>query len=358
MEFSDSDISNFLTELIELGGSNEVDRNSEKFIRLVNKDGTTGDVCEIPSGNRTKKLAIYGSQAKDAVIVNPFADGELGDQNNWFYRTRNMLIGGLVAKLILHILETASVDNKDTENTNGSELIKYIGKYAACIDDKMVTEFKKIAKIDKDNDGNKLDEFMKLYYNKRKKICSVRCCLFDESTKGSYVGIRKSTWEPLQQIVLKLLNTSDLKTFNETSSSSAIPTFESFVRVFLNVFDALKDPLKLIDIYVDTTAIRAHLPRLELYYNKAKWCTSCTNFQPKQTSSSSVMPWDYKPVPQSPLTSVQPLSMNSVPANPFASSAPANPFATNFGGNGIMDSLDTPQNKSNITSGNPFVDML
>lgn len=43
MTFSDEDISNFLTELLELGGSNEVDRNSEKFIRNV----ATNEVEEI-----------------------------------------------------------------------------------------------------------------------------------------------------------------------------------------------------------------------------------------------------------------------------------------------------------------------
>ena len=83
MTFSDEDISNFLTELLELGGSNEVDRNSEKFIRNV----ATNEVEEISQGSKSKKLAIYGTQARDVVIVNPFADGDLGNQDNWFCRT-------------------------------------------------------------------------------------------------------------------------------------------------------------------------------------------------------------------------------------------------------------------------------
>lgn len=355
MEFTDSDISNFLTELIELGGSNEVDRNSEKYIR----DVASGEVEELTQGNKPKKLAIYGTQARDALIVNPFADGELGNQDNWFYRTRNLLVSGLVARLMIYILENASVDKKEEDKeTDGSELIKYIGKYAASIDDKMLTEFKKII--------SDLESFIKLYYNKQKKVCEVKCSLFNESTKKMFVGIRKSSWEPLQKIVLKLLGTSDLKTLSEGPSSAAIPTFEAYVKVFLNVFEALKEPLKLIEVYVDTTAIRAHLPNLELYYNKAKWCTSCTNGQlPKNNQTQpTAVPWGQtvSPVPVMPVAMpfvqqvnpyVMPSAVPVMPVNPYAyQQMPQNPYAGS-GTGGMFDPIHVSNNGGR--SGNPFM---
>lgn len=344
MTFSDEDISNFLTELLELGGSNEVDRNSEKYIRNV----ATNEVEEISQGSKSKKLAIYGTQARDAVIVNPFADGDLGNQDNWFYRTRNTLVSGLVIALMKYILENASVDKKEDETaTDGSELIKYVGKYANMIDNKMLTEFNKIS--------SKMEDFIKLYYNKQKKVCEVKCALFNDSSKKVYPGIRKSTWEPLQQIVLKLFKTNDLKTLSEGPSSAAIPTFEAYVKVFLNVFDALKEPLKLIEIYVDTAAIRAHLPNLELYYNKAKWCTSCTNGQiVKPAVPASTTPWGQPvtpvAIPVAPVSFVPPAVQ--IPQPYMMMQMPVNPYAQ-MGSGGMFDPIHVSDNGGK--SGNPFM---
>lgn len=287
MEFSNDQITLFLRELIELGGGNEVDTNSEKYIRSV----ATGDVCEIPQNNQQKKLAVYGTQARDAVIINPFADGELGNmQNMWFYHSRNILMSALLIKIMKHILGIAANANNAKKNAGAKDetVIKYLGKYAVNVDDKMVKEFSTIS-------ANVAD-FASIYYNKAKRRSEFRCVMFLDSAKSSYTNIRKASWEPLQKILLKVLNVKDIKDFTVAPSSAAIPTFESFVNVYLNVFDAIKEPLKLVDIYVDTTAIRGHLPQLDLYYNRAKWCSSNTNIQQAGNTNTSA-PWNSTPGP-------------------------------------------------------------
>lgn len=295
MEFSNDQISIFLKEIIELGNIYEVDTNSEKYIRSV----ATGEIVDIPQNNQQKHLAIYGTQARDAVIINPFADGELGNmQNMWFYHSRNVSLGGLVVKLMHHILSIAANANnaKKKAGTKDEKFIKYLGKYAVSVDDKMVKEFESIS--------SNIKDFMSIYYNKSKRRSELKCVLFLDSTKASYTNVRKASWEPLQEIMLKILGVKDIKDFTVAPSSAAIPTFESFVNVYLNVFDSIKEPLKLIDVYIDTTAIRGHLPHLDLYYNRAKWCSSNTNIQQAADNVGTSAPWNQTPGPVPPTNTV------------------------------------------------------
>ena len=114
----------------------------------------------------------------------------------------------MLAKAVVTVLTIAATANEgeskkkkkdqaevDITDTRAS---KFLGKFALLVDNKMVEEFKTVS--------SDLTDFAKIYYNKSKRRAEFRCTLFNESTKTIYKNkVRVGSWEPLQNIVLKVL---------------------------------------------------------------------------------------------------------------------------------------------------------
>ena len=84
-----------------------------------------------------------------------------------------------------------------------------------------------------------------------------------------------ATWDALRSILLKILGVKELSDYNRTPQSCNIPVLESFTKVFLDIFDNMKEILELCDVKnIDTSAIRTHLNMLDAYHQRAKWCMS------------------------------------------------------------------------------------
>ena len=324
MEFSNDNIISFIQGLIELGGANKVDDNPDKYIRSV----LTGDIATIPMDDGNRKLAIYGSLATDVVIINPFAEGEANTTRaTWFYHSRNILVAALIVKCMTHLIETAirCHDKKYKETKEDHQAMKYLGKTATKIDNKLLTEFKTITES--------LDNFVNIYYNKKDRKCNLNGLLEKDVAQLREIyktsGIRVSSWDYLKSIFHAVVGVKELKEYQITPQSANIPMFESFCYVYLNLFDHMQPVLDLVGIKTDVKELQGHLKYLEMYYQKAKWCASTSSVvskaqtpAPKNTGAAKqiptnvIAPWQYTGMPSMTAASPIPnLNMSRLPAH-------------------------------------------
>lgn len=272
MEFSNENISTFLKGLLEVGGVHKVEDTPDKYVRNV----LSGKIEELPIEAGSRKLAIFGTMANDVIIVNPFAEGESNTtRTTWFYHDRNIAISALLAKAMEHVLTVAarSHNKKAKEEANDQKVIKFVGKYAVNVDNKMVTEFKQVRK--------NLAEFATIYYNKKKRFSTLNCVLFNEGTPKIHPSVRAGSWDVLKAIFLKVVNVKSLDEFKIEPQNPDMPVFESFCYVFLNVLDNIKPVLELAGVSVDTEELKGHLKYLSMYQQRAKWCASTAQVVPQ-----------------------------------------------------------------------------
>lgn len=328
MEFSNDNIISFITGIIELGGAFKVDENPDKLIHSV----ASGDVCTLPIDGGERKLAAYGSMASDVVIINPFAEGESNTTRaTWFYHSRNLLVAALVIKCMRHMIDTAARchDKKYKETKEDLKVMKFLGKYSTKIDSKMVTEINKITES--------LDGFITIYYNKKDRKCNLNCLLERDVAELKEIyktsNIRVSSWDVFKAVFHSVIGVKDIKEYQTTPVSANIPVFESFIYLYLNLFDNMRPALQLVDIDASKVEdLKGHLKYLEMYYQKAKWCASTSNVVSKaqviEPPKPTVAPWQTSNLPSSVVGNVPmpTMGMNVAPRMPSSVTAPMSGF--------------------------------
>lgn len=289
MEFTNDNITDFISGMISLGGGDYVEAGPEKFVMMKSGKNHEG----VLEDGTTRKFAVYGTTAPNVIVINPFAEGESNSsRENWFYRSRNLWLATLVRKCVLTVLEVGvrAHARKQEEQKDDKKFVKYLGKYAHNCTAKTMEDFKKIAPVAKPT------EFFNIYYSKSKCTAEVKCNLFRDSTRKSFPNVTDATWEALQAVMLKVLGVKDLNEFTFKTDSMNIPVLHSFTNVYLQIFDNMHDIMKLVGIEnIETDKIRSHLPMLEAYHQRAKWCSSVssvvsTEEAQKAAPSKSVIP--------------------------------------------------------------------
>lgn len=266
--FTDADISLFLKLFIELGGGNVVDDSPDKYIRHA----SDGKLETLTVDGRAIPLATYGTRATDAIIINPFAEGESDSSKNlWFYSSRNVILSSLVIAIMRRLLvigaeSVSKKKDKEVKEEPDNRAIGLLSKHILNIDDKMVKEFDSITKSFKD--------FIIVYYNKSTRQGEVSCFILNEAQRKAHPSIRVKTWEVFAGLLLDILNVRDLSEFNYTPNTQGIPVLESFTNIYVTIFEHIEDALKLIDRTTTSMGtIRSHLKYLSQYAAKARWCT-------------------------------------------------------------------------------------
>lgn len=273
MEFNNSNITDFISGLISLGGGEYVEAETKLIV------GADDKPRKLPLEDGTERqLAVYGTTVPNVIIINPFAEGEANSaRNNWFYRSRGTLLALVIRKCIIKTLEVGERAHarKQSEEKNDKKFVKYLGKHAHACTAKALADFKKIASL------NKPTEFFNIYYNKKKGVAEVKCNLFRDESKEIYPNISDTTWDALRAVTLKVLGVKDLEDYTYKPSSIDIPVLESFTNIMLQIFDNMKDIMKLCDIKnTETKDIRTHLSMLDAYHQRAKWCNSVSAVVP------------------------------------------------------------------------------
>lgn len=285
--FTDADISLFLKLVIELGGGNIVDDSPDKYVRLA----STGKLETLTVEGRAMPLAIYGTRATDAIIINPFAEGESDSSKNmWFYASRNVILSSLIIAIMRKLLtvgaETTNKRKGDKDGDPDNRAIGLLSKHILNIDDKTVKEFDSITKSFKD--------FFIIYYNKTTRQGEATCFVFNEMQRKAYPNVRVKSWEVFSGLLLDVLNVSDLSEFNYVPTMQGIPVLESFANILVTIYEHMEEALKLIDRPVSNTGtIRSHLKYLAQYAAKSRWCTG-----PQMATAAPMgMPTPFQPLP-------------------------------------------------------------
>lgn len=283
----DENVTNFLGGLIELTGMNRVDGDSNKYIRVVSSSDTDGSIESIRTSEGERKLAIYGSTATDAAIVNPFVEGNSDSAlDNWFYGSQNCQVSALIILLMTKILESAArtrgKNGKKNEEPTDKFCAPYIGRHAIGITQKSVDEFKSLSESSR--------TFFSIFYKSRERVGKINCSLFSPSNKTDHPNIRVNSWEVFQDIFLRLLGIKNINDLDYKPDSPNVPVLESFVSILIRIYDQLKGPMEnILGRKINgIDALKEHMKHLDEYYQTAKWCASSTVTTTEITAPAAV----------------------------------------------------------------------
>lgn len=312
-KFTDADISNFLKGLLELGDINTVDDSPDKYIRTK-----SGDQEMLSVDGVKKPLAIYGTRAEDAIIINPLAEGESGaERNAWFYGNRNMVLAAMIKTIIAKALAVgaASHARKKTDKDDFDPLVsKLIADCVLEIDEKVTKEWEMITKD--------LSKFFSVFYNKTTKNGQVSCLVFNEVQRKPFRTIRAKSWKIFEKVLTTLLGTSNLEEFNYTPKSFGAPVFESIAAILVKIYKRINPFMKLVerDHTKSLTDLEGHIKYIPQYYAKAKWCTSVTTAAPvpaQAAPAAPILPGTIAPWATGPVSALSPVTSMSAAFSPI-----------------------------------------
>lgn len=332
---SDECVSNFLADILEIGGLYKVDRNTpDKFIR----NQVTGEVERVTNETKSSPLAIYGTYNPDAIIINPFSEGESTSvQATWFFSKMNcclaMNILAMVTKLLqLGIAEAPAPKKKSskttiqditTDSTLDLKLVNLLSPVVKDIDEKMLTELKLISKP--------VSNFFTLYFNKKTGCSEATSILVSEVKKKQFdsKSVRSKTWTVLETLLLGVLGTKDdLSEFIYKPVTSTCRVFEGFSHLLVKIYSRLNEYSQLlIGKTFDTCELESHLTYFEKYAKLASWCHGPLVFDdPKNDNNATPLAQLTTPMPvPNPMNPMNPIPVNPMPVNPMAP-MPINPM--------------------------------
>lgn len=370
--YADECVSNFLADLLEIGGLYKVDRNTpDKFIR----NQVTGEVERVTSETKSSPLAIYGTYNSDALIINPFSEGESTSvQATWFFSKMNcclaMNILAMVTKLLqLGIAEAPAPKKKTsskttiqditTDSTLDLKLVNLLSPVVKDIDEKMLTELKLISKP--------VSNFFTLYFNKKTGCSEATSILVSEVKKKQFdsKSVRSKTWTVLETLLLGILGVKDdLSEFIYKPKTSTCRVFEGFSHLLVKIYSRLSEYSSLlIGKTFDTCALESHLTYFEKYAKLASWCHSPMVFDdPKNTTTPLTQLTTPMPVPNpmNPMNPMQPIPVNPMqpmpmmnPMQPTMQPMPMVGYASPVGMQPINQACN-PQPADGLVAQNPF----
>ena len=119
-KFSDKDITSFYKDLIELGDRFTVEDAPNYYV--CTKDNST----RVPAFGETdaKYIALYGTEARDAVILNPLAEGSSETASkSWLVSVCTTTLAVNIVKIMQTILETGAECNKKPTKASASKKV-------------------------------------------------------------------------------------------------------------------------------------------------------------------------------------------------------------------------------------------
>lgn len=325
-KFTDGDVAKFYANLINLTHSWTVETGAIAYVRKVSSGGKVrldGD-----SNDEPRYLAIYGSCATDAAILNPLAEGEtVSAVNAQFYHMLSLSLGGHILKLgrlaIQYAIlgrKTATAKQADAEAKAGTKASK-----AKKADKKDFTEEQLISSMKANEKVNELDDdqilqvadllsgiitdidattlteydkvakdagvtgFLNITYFRRERQSRVTCRIFNENQRKIFPSVRSKSWDVFTVLLKRIMHVTDLSELSHKATVQGAPSFETTVTTFVDLYGRLMPLLPLLDIKVNKTAYNeakdtlAYIPQL---YGVAKWAvTAQAQPQPQQQPS-------------------------------------------------------------------------
>lgn len=294
-KFTVDDISNFLKNLVEIGGVYVVSPAPEYYIQCKIKNSDETKPVTITSKNEEGKtvenrLALFSTSDTSCIGINPYAMGDFNTNNNWLMVSCSINLSANIIKTMRELIRIAAENNvdrpTDDEDDKTITAIKFLGSLASQIDEKMIKEFDEVS--------TQVANFFTIDYNRAKGVGMVNCQLCNPSFPKTFGKnkIRRTSWDVFTELFYNVIGGKDLTNFNFRSTSTTYPSFDSRVNILVQVYDKIKTALSLIDLsVVNLEEIKNHLPHISEYGSIAKWYNDArqttTIKKPTETNSTS-----------------------------------------------------------------------
>lgn len=290
--FTTQDITDFLKQYVELGGTYIVDEDN-----VIHKESDNSIWC-LPNNEkppRMVKLVIYNADQKDpdVIFVNPFVEGlQTTDELVWFYTAKSYTVAAILRLILFKIIEESiKVKSGTEEDTTTPDTAKVISPYIDMIDDKMIAEIDLMTK--------KLHDFFNIFWHTKKHYCCLNVGPLETHFKESFgKRIRQKTWDFVTKVIVDMFGTDDIKNkYHYKSEHLGFAKFESFTQVLLMSLKAMQPFYCLISTKVKPLNLEnfeKHLVMMPLYYTRAKHAVAPAITTNKSTTNATP-PW--MPVP-------------------------------------------------------------
>ena len=236
-----SDISDFLKYLIELGGMYKVDESNYVLMRTIVNDEVIYKPEMVKNGETTAPLSCYHEKDTPigSIIVNPFREGSVDTvDKKWFYTTKTIIVSGLLSSIIKTIiedvLECKNKKKKEDIETSSLSHAELISKFVDIVDDKLVEEFKTIS--------SNIKGFANIFYLTNKREAKFRVGVYDTSFRDQFKrNVRQKSWTIFENIVNTVLDTTpDMTEFIcKPTDHMGAPKFEAYLKDTKNTMYAI-----------------------------------------------------------------------------------------------------------------------
>src|SRR5574344_1106031 len=220
-----ADASQFVRDIISIGGVFKVDPNSD-FITDI-----TGGEATVQVGTATKPIMIWSDKARlgDHVLLNIFGETmNASEERRWFYSFLNMIPGKILRDMMMTIINKAT--EKDDKDAYAA--MEVISPFVKEIDDKTKAEFNLL----------KGSDIALIIYHKPSKTAQLQSKLFEEDFRASFgKKIRAKSWKLFENMFRTLMNTEDeaqlSATFKEEAKILGMKQTNTMIRVLVKFIE-------------------------------------------------------------------------------------------------------------------------
>ncbi len=256
------DIKDFLSTYVKFGGGCNIDQDG--YIVTIDDDTT----AQVLLGDNKQPLIMYSENitAKNVIVLNPFSETTtMTLDREWFYKTFNESLTGVMLSLVLQLHETAIAHKVDSKNTkNKITDIELLSPVISLIDEKMKQEFDTILR------SGGFNKFITIYFSRKEGTAKVQCALNNPDIRGSYPKLRKSTWEKWNQIMEILFGNFGVNHVNKAVVIGC-PQLDAVSKTFYSLLSASERYMKWLGVNMDLDSFKRHIENIPVYYQKTRW---------------------------------------------------------------------------------------
>ena len=282
------DASQFVRDLIELGGVYKVD--STDFI----VDTVDGTAATIDVKGQSKPIMLWSEKAKlgDHVLLNIFGETvNTTDERNWFYTFISMVPGHILRNMMTAIINAATAKEQD----KAYEAIDVIAPFVKDIDEKTKSELHLLSPKD----------IATIVYHKPSKTAQLQTKIFEEDFRAVFgKKIRAKSWKLIENMFKTLMSIENEQqmsdTFKITANILGMKQTDSMVRVLVKFAENVDSYARiLLGQEFKLGNLITGVNNLELYFGIMRVFTSGGGTQKIEGKAPAASPFG-KSMPASP----------------------------------------------------------